>query len=572
MKNHLPAARGSKINLLLYGAWGILFIIIARLFYLQVDKQGLFTTLGQRNFMRIEVISPLRGDLYDRNKVLLAANRPVYDVSWHNLAGGGLTAQDLRMLNCLGMVLDIPIDDPTFQQQINYANKFARRILLKSDVTFEQLCRISEQCNHAPNILITHRFKRVYPHNDLACHVLGYLNRVENTGKSGIEHQFDGALQGEVGQVVHVINATGKTLMKKIQKQAQAGTDITLTLDLELQKLAQGLFTPDQAGAFIVMDPANGAIKTLVSSPTFNPNSFLSPLTEDAWQCMAVNNPLLNRATCALYPPASTFKIVAITAGLEEKIIDPNGELFCCGHVVYGGRRYYCIRHEGHGHQTQRAALAVSCNIPFFNLARKIKIDKIAFYAAKYGLGCKTDLALPEKAGLVPSAAWKKQALGERWWKGETLSACIGQGYLLVTPLQVARMVSAVCTGYLVKPRLLEKEPIVTTPLAVAPETLTFIRNAMHDAGISGSAQRLHYISGFDIWAKTGTAQTCGLSVQQTQYKHHLEHGWFCCFFTYKNSPPLVLTILLENVGSSSLAVTMADKFLRGYRSLQEKA
>ena len=319
------------------------------------------------------------------------------------------------------------------------------------------------------------------------------------------------------------------------------------------------------------MDPHNGAIKTLVSSPTFDPNAFLSPLSDDAWTKMGLNNPLLNRATCALYPPASTFKLAAMTAALEDKLIDTHLDVVCNGHIVFGGRRYYCIRHEGHGRMSPRDALAVSCNIPLFNLARKIKIDRLAFYADKYGLGQKTNLALPEKAGLVPTTRWKKQALHERWWKGETLSTSIGQGYLLVTPLQIARMVGAVCTGSLIKPRLLETEAIEQTPINVSNETLNFLRGAMHDAAIFGSAQRLRFIAGFDIFGKTGTAQVCGLNLQNIHYKHHLEHGWFCGYFTYKGSSPLVLIILMENVGSSSLAVSMADKFLRGYRELQTK-
>jgi penicillin-binding protein 2 len=567
MKNTPSYKHQRQLQMVLYVCCAALVLILARLFYLQIDKQGIFATLGERNFLRMEVIAPLRGDVYDRHHQLLAANRPVYDVSWHNISDAPMTEEDKILLETLSDLLGINLDDGDKRQQLQFCHRFARRFLLKEDVTFEQLCKISEQCMHAPHVVITNRFKRLYPHQSLGCHVLGYLNRIENVGKSGIEYHFDQQLQGEQGYAMHMINATGKTLMKKIHTHAKAGTDITLTIDLQMQQLAEGLFSPDQAGAVIVMDPATGALRALASYPTFDPNAFLSPLSDDEWTRLAINNPLMNRATSALYPPASTFKLVSMTAGLEDKLIDTNTDVFCTGHIEYGGRKYHCIRRTGHGALTPKEALSVSCNIPLFNLARKISVDRVAWYADLFGLGQKTDLSLPEKAGLVPTRAWKRQVLGERWWTGETLSICIGQGYTLVTPLQIARMVSAVCAGNLVKPRLLEQEPVVHSPLPVSNETLSFLRSGMKGTVQMGSAQRLKYIRGFEVGAKTGTAQTCSLSTEQV-YKHQLEHAWFCGFFTYEHQDPLVLVILLENAGSSRYAVDMADRFLRGYRAL----
>ena len=568
MKNNPFSKSQRQLQLVLYASCLALVLVIARLFYLQIDKQGVFTHLGEQNFLRMEVIAPLRGDVYDSQHQLLAANRPVYDVSWHNVTGIAMTDEDRSLLAMLSELLGIDLSNDEKSQQLQFCHKFSRRFLLKEDVSFEQLCKISEQCLHAPHVVITNRFKRLYPHEHLGCHVLGYLNRIENVGKSGIEYRFDGQLQGEQGYAIHMINATGKTLMKKIHTHAKAGTDITLTIDLALQQLAEGLFTQGQAGAVIVMDPISGALRALASYPTFDPNAFLSPLSDDEWTRLAINNPLLNRATSALYPPASTFKLVVMAAGLEDKLIDVRSDVFCAGHIEFGGRKYHCIRRTGHGSMNQQEALSVSCNIPFFNLARKMSVDRVAWYAGLFGLGSKTELALPEKAGLVPTHAWKRQVLKERWWKGETLSTCIGQGYTLVTPLQIARMVSAVCTGKLVNPRLLEQEAIVHTPLPISSETLSFLRNGMKGAVQIGSAQRLKYISGFEVGAKTGTAQTCSLDTEQV-YKHQLEHAWLCSFFSYEGGSPLVLVILLENAGHSRYAVEMADRFLRGYRALK---
>ncbi len=568
MKNTPFSKHQRQFHLVLYVCCTALVLIIARLFYLQIDKQGLFATLGERNFLRMEVIAPLRGDVYDCHHQLLAANRPVYDVSWHNITGAPLTDADQQLVATLTELLGINLDEGEKRQELVSCHKFARRFLLKEDVSFEQLCKISEQCLYAPHVVITNRFKRLYPHDHLGCHVLGYLNRIENVGKSGIEYHFDQQLQGEQGYVMHTINATGKSLMRKIHTHAKAGTDITLTIDLQLQQLAEGLFAPDQTGAVIVMDPITGSLRALASYPTFDPNAFLSPLSDDEWTRLAINNPLLNRATSALYPPASTFKIVSMAAGLEDKILDAHVDVFCSGHIEYGGRKYHCIRRTGHGTMTLKESLSVSCNIPLFNLARKISVDRIAWYADLFGLGRKTDLALPEKSGLVPTRAWKRLVRKEHWWTGETLSTSIGQGPTLVTPLQVARMISAVCAGNLVKPRLLEQEEIICSPLHISIETLSFLRSGMKGAVQFGSAQRLKYINGFEVGAKTGTAQTCSLNTEQI-YKHQLEHAWFCGFFSYEGGSPLVLVVLLENAGSSRFAVEMADRFLRGYRALQ---
>jgi penicillin-binding protein 2 len=569
MKKTLSVRRVGRMQAVMYGFCIAMIFILARLFYLQIDKQGVFSNLGERNFLRMEVIAPLRGDVYDKHHVLLAANRPVYDVSWHNVTGGRMTPEDLVLLATLQTILGLPPRTEEKERDLQHCHRMARRYLLKEDVSFEQLCQISEQCLHAPHVVITNRFQRLYPHQTLACHVLGYLNRIENVGKSGIESHFDEQLQGQQGYTMHVINATGKTLMKKIHTHAKAGTDITLTIDLRLQQLAEGLFEEDQAGAVIVLDPATGAIQAMASYPTFNPNAFLSPLSDDEWSRLALNNPLLNRATCALYPPASVFKLIAMTAGLEDKLIDPVGEVVCSGHIEFGGRKYHCMRRTGHGLMSQKQALAFSCNIPFFNLARKITIDRLAYFADLYGIGRKTGLSLPEKSGLMPTRAWKRVARGERWWKGETLSTCIGQGYTLVTPLQNACLVGAVCTGSLVSPRLLEQEAIVQTPLPVSPETLQFLRNGMREAVQYGSVQRLKFLKSFEIGGKTGTAQTCNLSTEQL-YKHQLEHAWFCGFFSYQGQKPLVLAIILENAGHSRYAVELAHRFFVGYRNLQQ--
>lgn len=570
IKNIVLATRASKIRYILYGFCIGVGILAIRLFSLQINNGGALHELGTKNFLRIEIIPPLRGDVYDTHHELLAANRPVFDVFWYGSGKQSLSPEEQEIARKVGAVIGIDFSQDHWPVSLASATRYARRLLLKSDISFQQLCQISELCADARCLVISNRFQRMYPHNETACHVLGYLNRGEQSGQSGIELKLDALLQGAEGRVLRVINSTGKLLAQQVYKEAKAGADITLTIDFKLQKLAETLFEDDNSGAFILMDPADGAIRALVSCPRFDPNVFLGPLNEATWDKLTTNNPLLNRASCGLYPPASTFKLVTWAAGLEEGVVDQNAEVCCNGYVDFCGRKYFCMRHTGHGVLTPQQALEVSCNVPCFRMARKLTVDCVAGYASRFGLGRKTGFLLPEREGLVPTTQWKKRVKGERWWRGETLSVSIGQGYLMVTPLQVARMVGAICTGYLITPRLLENEVAVKEPLDISPQTLTFLRNAMKEVVHSGTGRHLGHISSFEVCAKTGTAQTCSLE-REKAHKYLFEHGWLVGYFSYQGQKPLVMLVLLENIGSSHFATHLAGKFLRGYRTLMRE-
>lgn len=549
-----------------------LFIIVFRLFYLQIDRKGVFYNLGERNFLRVEVLPPLRGDVYDCNKVLIAANKAVFDLYWQG-SGEAFAPQDMDLLKTLSVILGKDLKAEEFFKQLSYSQKNARRFLIKEDLSFQQLCMISELSQRVSSIVVENRFKRIYPHNQLASHVLGFLSRSDNVGKAGIESKLHDELKGVEGRKVHVITATGKSLMQRIEQEALAGKDLTLTLDFETQKIAESIFTPEQSGALVLMDPYTGAIKAFVSVPQYDPNVFLGKITEEEWGSMSVNNPMLNRVTSAQYPPASTFKLVSVAAALEEKVIDEEQGFCCRGYTLYCGRRYHCLNRDGHGVLHPREALSRSCNIPFFQIAKRIQVDRIAYYANQLGLGRPTGLLLPEKHGLVPTKAWKKKTLKEQWWAGENLSVCIGQSYLLATPLQILRMVSGICTGFLVRPRLLIDEDIETEPINISRETFTILKAGMRAAAQEGSARIFNSLKNFDVWAKTGTAQTCSLALSQSkQGKKYIEHGWLASFFSYKHERPLALVILLEHTGHSRYTTRLAYDFLVKYQDYLKRA
>ncbi|MBU1008347.1 penicillin-binding protein 2 [Candidatus Dependentiae bacterium] len=562
--------RNGKIFRFLVVILFFVMVIILRLFYLQVHDNSRFARLGKRNFLRTERIPSRRGSVRDCHGNLLATNSPVFDLYWHGTGAHSLSRAQKKSIDKLMAILGA---DCVVYKKLARAERFSRHVLLKKDLTKDELCQISEQCSGVPNLVIDRHFKRVYPYKKFASHVLGYLRKAQDrgsfTGLSGLEGLFQKDLQGEAGYVQHMTNAMGRRLAQIDLREAVDGADVTLTLDTMMQRIAENLFVEGQAGAFVVMDPEDGAIRAMVSWPSFDPNLFLSPISEDEWsERLMMNSPLLNRAINALYPPASIFKLVTFVAGLEEGVITTDTEFTCEGYTVFGGRKYNCQRRWGHGVQSAKKALGVSCNIPCYEIAKKITIDQLAAYAMRFGLGQTTGFLFHDKSGLVPTSYWKQAHKGERWWKGETLSVGIGQSFLLVSPLQVVRMVASISNGFLVKPRILENEEVERYPLYVSDETLNFLREVMKEVVLRGTGRRLRSFSDFSICAKTGTAQIVSLQKQKKGSKKQLEHAWFASYFSYKNAKPLAMVVLVENAGSSRPALQIANKFFSLYRKV----
>jgi penicillin-binding protein 2 len=278
-----------------------------------------------------------------------------------------------------------------------------------------------------------------------------------------------------------------------------------------------------------------------------------------------MNSPLLNRATFSTYPPASIFKLVTFAMGLEEHLITPGTEINCLGYLKFAERKYFCMRHWGHGKLPLLDALAYSCNIPCYLLAKKIKIDLLADYAKRFGLGIAPGSLFPEKTGLIPTASWKKEIKGESWWPGETLSACVGQSFLLTSPLQIARMIGSIFTGFLVRPRILLSEQIDKEALPLSSATRLFLQQAMRAVISEGTGKLLIKLKDFQLAAKTGTAQTSNLRLEKFT-REQLEHAWVAVHFKYKDQKPLVVVCIIEHAGSSRLALIAVEKFLLSYR------
>lgn len=564
---HLPRL-DTRINALLLGTALLVLVIIGRLFMLQITLSSHYQARGEKNFLHTQTTAPKRGNILDCNGALLATNRPIAQLVWHGTGNRILTPLQKEMLCDIGQMLQ----DPTLSTQNSLAKvqtteRYYRQYTLAQDITPEQLSKVCEKYGAQKNISIQTSFERFYPLGPCASHLIGYLSRSAynpSNGQMGLEKMCDTILKGQQGTILETINSVGRKIEETSLKKAAAGANIVTTLDLSLQKIAETIFPEDRAGAVLIMDPANGNIKAMVSRPHFDPSLFLEPISHDTWQALQVKKPFINRALSA-YPLGSIFKLITISAAMEQGLLSEHQQWQCDGYVEFAGRKYWCSRRWGHGELSTAQAVAHSCNVLFFEIGKKIDIDLLNTYAKKFGLGEPTGIMFPEKIGIVPSREWKLYEKGEQWWPGETLSVTIGQSYLMATPIQICRMISSIFSGYLVKPRILESDPIETQALNLQPQTIDFLKESMRFVVTTGTGRRVNAVKDIEIYAKTSTAQIADFQKRKLG-EQFLEHAWFVAYFQYKNFDPLCFVIFVENAGTSLVATTIAKQFLLAYK------
>jgi len=549
-------------------SFGIIFL---RLIFLQIYCGDYFASRSQRNFIRYTTVDSPRGSIRDVNGHLLATNRPVTTIYWQGTGNKSLSDDQLVIAKTVELITGTIVTSGSLFDAIVAAEKRKKKIELFSDIDFVCLGKLAEAFPNHENIIIDTHFKRFYPYNSCGSHIVGYLGNMTALayGQSGLEKLFNNDLTGKKGLVRNVVNSIGQCISQEELEKGLMGSDVYTTINIAIQSLCEKAFPEYHTGSFILLNPVDGSIVSLVSRPNFDPNIFLDPMSYQTWQGLQEKNPFINRAFDATYPSGSTFKLVTISAALEHGIIAEHDMWNCKGYTLFGKRKYWCARRSGHGEISIKKAVAESCNTLFYEIGKKIDIDILAEYAAKFGLGKKTNIVFPEKMGLIPNRAWKFDYKGERWWPGETLSVTIGQSFLLVTPIQIACMIASIFTGYLVAPRLLVDEPVVTTSLDLKPETINFLKKSMKSVIKSGTGKSLRSLKDMMIHAKTSTAQTSDFSKRKLDEKY-LEHGWFVGHFQYKEYDPLVIVILVEHVGTAQVATTIAKNFLIEYKKYMD--
>lgn len=577
-------------------------VIITRLWFLQVEQGAYYNELADSNRVRsIEIAAP-RGNIYDRNGRELVTNRPSFNVVWIRESN----KIDDEWLKNLTRILR---QDPSLLlEKIRKMSGTPGHlpVRLAEDIDWETVARIENNRMYLPEIKIEVVPLRIYHYGNLASHLIGYMGEINKTeldkadktrykggdliGKMGLERLRETDLRGEKGHDNMEVNALGFEQQYLKGDEPLPGNDLQLTMDVDLQKIAEDEMAAKQyAGAVVAMEANTGRLLVLASSPVLHLEEFVGGISHQAWQEMLKNplHPLINKVVQGQYPPGSTYKPITAFAGLAEGLVNPNTTVFCPGFYRFGNRVYRCWKRGGHGTVNLRRAVAESCDVYFYQLGLRVGVDRLAKYAKMFGLGQKTGVEMEhEKAGIVPSTDWKKKRYGVKWHEGETVSVAIGQGYNLTTPLQIAVMTSVIANGgTLYKPNIVEQvtdpdgivvnsfKPQVLSRISGQGHNLKLVREGMIEAVNSsrGTGRKAQIDAhGILVGGKTGTAQV----VRLAQYKHlkeenipyeYRDHAWFTCFAPAVN-PEIVVTVLVEHgLHGGSASAPIAAKILNKY-------
>lgn len=579
-------------------AFAVLFI---RLFYLQVIKGDVLSRLSENNSIRLQDISPSRGLICDRNGKVLVDNRPAYAVSiiMKDAEPVGMTLKKLARL--------IPSTHNELMAKVSGKRGISRYvpILLKQDIGREALAAVEVHKYDLPGIAVDVKPRRNYLFLKNASHLLGYLGEISSVelksgnyadyrkgdliGKFGAERVFEKYTRGIRGGRQVEVNATGQVVKVLKTVEAHPGHNVFLTIDWELQSKAEELLEGVK-GAAVALDPSNGQVLALASSPSFDQNTFVGGISHEQWNDYISDplKPFTNRAVQGEYPPGSTYKIITAIAGLEEGIIDKDTRFqeSCVGHYKFKNREYRCWKKSGHGKLALVDALAESCDVYFYQLGLELGVDKLAEYAEKCGLGFSTGIDLDREAGgLAPTAAWKKKRFDLDWQKGETLSLAIGQSFNLTTPIQMAVLIAAVANGGVrFRPEILKKieaaegsllresKPKIMGRLPAGEITLDLVKKGLwgvlnSDKGTARGSR----IIGLEYSGKTGTAEVVSRKddEEETEDKflpdHLKPHAWFIAYAP-SESPKIAVSVVVEHgEHGSGAAAPVARELIKTY-------
>jgi penicillin-binding protein 2 len=573
--------------------------LIVRLIYLQIVGHEHYSLLAKDNSVKIVPLVPTRGMIYDRHGKVLAENTPSYSLE---LIPEQITNMDETLLG-LQALLDISTDKiELFQKLRKRQKRFVSTPLLLS-MNDEELAKFAVSRPYFPGVDIHTRLVRHYPYSDLAAHIIGYVSRINESelkdlpiseyrgsthiGKLGIESSYENDLHGKTGYAEIETNVQARLLNTLNEVNPDPGADLYLTLDIDLQKTAYDALTGFN-GAVVAIDIKTGGVLTLVSRPGFDPNPFVVGIANDAYQALQTseNQPLYNRALRGLYPPGSTVKPFVALAGLEYEAINPQQRLNCPGYYQLPGvdHQYRDWKKGGHGSVDLNQAITESCDVYFYRLASILGIDNMHNFLKQFGFGEKTGIDLiGEKTGLLPSREWKLAQKKQSWYPGETLITGIGQGYLQVTPLQLARATATLANqGHVVTPFLVDKivRAHETSPgpekhqdtITLKQENINTVIDGMINVVHSsrGTAKGINTHINYQIAGKTGTAQVLGIK-QNAKYNENnidfkfRDHALFISFAP-ANDPKIAVAVIVENGGhGGSVAAPIAGQVIKQY-------
>jgi len=599
LNRHEPGMYRRRLDVLVWLVLLAFSVLIARLWYLQVIGGEGLRQRSENNRIRVQEIKPLRGLILDARGRILVDNQPSFDISIIPEATKDIKAVLKKLVELSGQ------SDAVHYQNIAFTetNRPFVPITLERNIERKKLAVVETNSLNLPGVIIDIVPVRKYVYGAMMAHILGYVGEISNAelekdsyseyksgdivGKYGIERCLDEYLRGESGGEQVEVNVDGRRLKVLGRVASVPGYNIALTIDAGLQKVSRDAFA-GQEGIAIVMDPRDGSILAMVSKPSFDPNLFNRGISEDDWNKLSSDpmSPLQNKAISGQYPPGSTYKLIVAAAALQEGLITTDKKFSCDGTYRMGNRVFRCWKKKGHGAVDLHRAIVESCDVYFYNLGELLGVDKLAEYARKFGLGSKTGVILPgEKGGLVPTKEWKLRRVKEPWQKGETTSLSIGQGFVLVTPLQLLNAYCAVANGgSLYKPRIVKEivtakgevikefPPEKKAALGLSKENIDTLRYALwgvvnEDRGTGRVLRRKER----DVSGKTGTAQVIKMpedgedvDKEEIPYKFR-DHALFVCFAPYDN-PEIAVAVIVEHGGhGGSVAAPVARKIIDWY-------
>ena len=551
------------------------FVLLGRIAWLQLLEGERYFRISKNSSLQLIPLPPTRGLILDRKGKKLAENEAFFSAG---IVPSNVANID-QLLERLGRVLRV--DRKRVKRKIQQAPNFFKPVCVKRNIDISMVTYLLEREEKFPGTIILAQPVRNYPYHRIAAHILGHLGEVgqeelsansafdvelgDLVGKTGIEKVYNSYLQGEKGGEQIEVDAYGRFLRVISEKDPLPGNNVYLTINLEMQKIAEKELGR-RKGVVLIGDPETGEIFSLVSHPSFDPNLFSWGISQNDWDKLAKdpNNPLENRALRGEYPPASTFKIIVAVAALEDNIIGKEDTFFCAGKLQIGNRTFKCWKEKGHGRLNLEEAIVHSCDVFFYQLGLKTGVKKIIQYARLFGLGEITGVDLvSEKNGFLPTPDWKLKNKGDGWYDGDTANLSIGQGFILVTPLQMFRVISVVANGgSLIRPHLVKKivdsqgkiikdfsyEKSEKVPLSSS--TVDFLRKSLREVVKRGTGWRAENKI-VKIAGKTGTAE---LSNEEKP------HNWFIGYAP-SDDPRLAIVVLVEHREKEiSIAAQIAGK------------
>jgi penicillin-binding protein 2 len=593
--------------------WPLVIIVIAvfilfigRLFQLQILEGEALASRSQANYVHTVRLEAQRGSIVDREGRTIAASRPAYGVDLipHEIQN------PWRTYSVLGSILDLEPEEIASRVGEPHGRRRFQPVSLSKDLALGERAKVAAHRYAMPGVELYRKPLRDYVFRDLAAQLLGTIGEIdsgelkadsfsnyragETIGKTGIEAANEDHLRGRAGGVNLIVDVAGREIDEIDRREPTPGGRLVLSLDLDLQRVAEASFLsedpeqPKKMGALVALDPRNGDVLALVSSPSYDANAFAGGIDRSTWKALNLDvwRPLQNRAIAGVYPPGSTYKAIVAAAGLAEGVIDATTVVTCPGHFRLGRRVYRCWKRGGHGPVDLARAIAESCDVYFYELGKTLGVETLARYAKRFGFGSATGIDVRgEVPGLVPTPEWKLRARGEPWVGGETISLAIGQGANLTTPIQLAVAYAAIANGgRLVQPRVVlrretwdgvvveETQPIFRAENIIAQPILEMVKNGLTRVVMDprGTGRRAR-VPGIIVAGKSGTTQVVsldlveGLEPEEIPLRYR-DHALFVAFAPVE-SPEIVVVAIAEHAGGGggAVAAPMVQKVLAKY-------